>query len=148
VREELRTIPLSLVPAEGSFDVDPGPGYGSLVSELVREIRTVFEAFDVPVWPSSEMVEPRDKYGVAETLGLLGLKSGDDADLLRSAMTLSNQPHREARFPIHIGKASDDSERVTPDMRPGFKYLVERLQGRTTTSLEELLAIADDWKVQ
>ena len=148
MREELLVIPLPLVPAEGSFDIDPGPAYGSLVSELVREIRTIFETFDVPVWPSSEMVQPREKYDSEEILGLLGLKSGDDADLLRTFMTLSNEPHKEARFPIQIGKASDDPERITPEMRPGFKYLMERLQGHTTTSLEELVAIADDWKAQ
>jgi hypothetical protein len=146
VREDLLTIPLPLVAVEGSFNIDPGPAYGSLVSELVREIRTVFETFDVPVWPSSQSVEPRDKHDVEGTLGLLGLKSGDDADLLRTFMVLSNEPHKEARFPIHIGKASDDSERITPEMRPGFRYLMERLEGRTTTSLKELVAIAEEWK--
>ena len=148
MREELLTIPLPLVPADGSFDIDPGPQYGSLVSDLVHEIRAVFEAFDVPVWPSSEMVEPRDTYDVEETLRHLGMKSGDDADLLRTFMSLSNEPHKEARFPIHVGRASDSPERITPEMRPGFEYLMRRLDGRTTTSLEELLAIAEEWKAR
>jgi len=115
MREELLTIPLPLVPADGSIDIDPGPQYGSLVSELLHEIRSVFELFDVPVWPSSEMVEPRDKYDIEEMLSLLGTKPGDDADMLRTFMTLSNEPHKEARFPIHVGQESDQSsERITP----------------------------------
>ena len=149
MREELLTIPLPLIPADGSFDIDPGPQYGSLVSDLVHEIRAVFEVFDVPVWPSSEMVEPRDKYDVEETLRLLGMSSGDDADLSRAFMTFSNQPHKEARFPIHIGRESDQSlERITPEMRPGFGFLMRRLDGRTTTSLEELVAIGEEWKAR
>ncbi|WP_028969382.1 hypothetical protein [Sphingomonas sp. URHD0057] len=143
------TIPLPLVPADGSIDIDPGPRYASLVSDLVSEIRSVFELFDVPVWPSSQMVEPRDKYDVQETLGLLGMKPGNDADLLRTFMTLSNEPHKVAKFPIHVGQESDESsERITPDMRPGFQYLMQRLDGRTTTSLEELVAIGEEWKAQ
>ena len=149
MREELLTIPLPLVPAEGAFDIDPGPQYGSLVSELVGEIRSAFEVFDVPVWPSSEMAEPRNKYDVEETLGLLGMKSGDDADLLRTFMTLSNEPYKVAKFPIHVGQESDQSsERITPEMRPGFAFLIRRLDGRTTTSLEELVAIGEEWKAQ
>jgi hypothetical protein len=149
VREELLTIPLPLVPAEGSFDIDPGAEYGSLVSELVREIRSVFEIFDVPIWPSSEMVEARDKYDIAETLGHLGMKPGDDADLLRTFMTLGNQPYKVAKFPIHVGQESDQSsERITPEMRPGFAFLMQRLDGRTTTTLQELVAIAEEWKAR
>jgi len=149
MREELLTIPLPLVPADGSIDIDPGPQYGSLVSELLHEIRSVFELFDVPVWPSSEMVEPRDKYDIEEMLSLLGTKPGDDADMLRTFMTLSNEPHKEARFPIHVGQESDQSsERITPQMRPGFKYLMQRLDGRSTTSLEELVAIGEEWKAR
>lgn len=146
MREELLTIPLPLIPAEGSIDIDPGPAYGSLVSELVQEVRSIFQVFDVPVWPSSEMVEPRDKFEIDETLGLLGMKSGDDADLLRTVMSAMNLPHKEARFPIHVGQESDGAERITPEMRPGFKYLMRRLNGRTTTTLEELVAIAKEWK--
>ena len=149
MREELLTIPLPLVPADGSIDLDPGPEYGSLVSDLVHEIRSVFEIFDVPVWPSSQMVEPRDKYDIEETLGFLGMRSGDDADLLRTFMTLSNEPYKVAKFPIHVGQASDQaSDRITPEMRPGFKYLMQRLDGRTTTTLEELVAIGEEWKSQ
>jgi hypothetical protein len=149
MREELLTIPLPLVLADGSIDIDPGPQYGSLVSDLLHEIRSVFELFDVPVWPSSEMVEPRDKYDIEEMLSLLGAKPGDDADLLRTFMTLSNEPHKEARFPIHVGQESDQSsERITPEMRPGFKYLMQRLDGRSTTSLEELVAIGEEWKAR
>jgi hypothetical protein len=149
MREELLTIPLPLVPADGSIDIAPGPEYGSLVSDLVHEIRSVFEIFGVPVWPSSEMVEPRDNYDIEETLGHLGMKSGDDADLLRTFMTLSNQPHKVAKFPIHVGQESDQSsERITPEMRPGFAFLMQELDGRTTTTLEELVAIASKWKNQ
>ena len=149
MREELLTIPLPLVPADGSIDIDPGPQYGSLVSDLLHEIRSIFELFDVPVWPSSEMVEPRDKYDIEEMLSLLGTKPGDDADMLRTFMTLSNEPHKEARFPIHVGQESDQSsERITPEMRPGFKYLMQRLDGRSTTSLEELVAIGEEWKAR
>jgi len=149
VREELLTIPLPLLPADGSIDIDPGPQFGSLVSELVREIRSVFEVFDVPVWPSSQTVEPRDKYDVDDTLGLLGMRSGDDADLLKTFMTLSNEPLKVAKFPIHVGQESDQSfERITPEMRPGFKFLMRRLNGRTTTSLEELVAIGEEWKAR
>jgi len=149
VREELLTIPLPLVPADGSIDIDPGPQYASLVSELVSEIRSAFELLDVPVWPSSQMVEPRDKYDVEETLRLLGMKSGDNADLLKTFMTLSNEPYKVAKFPIHVGQESDQSsQRITPEMRPGFKYLMQRLDGRTTTSLEELVAIGEEWKAQ
>jgi hypothetical protein len=148
VREELLTIPLPLIPSDGSIDIDPGPAYGSLVSDLVVEIRAVFAMFDVPVWPSSEMVEPRDKYDVEETLRLLGMSSGEDADLARTFMAFSNQPHKEARFPIHVGQESDQSERITPETRPGFEYLMQRLDGRTTTSLEELVAIGEEWKAR
>jgi hypothetical protein len=148
VREELLTIPLPLIPADGSIDIDPGPAYGSSVSDLVHEIRAVFAMFDVPVWPSSEMVEPRDQYDVEETLRLLGMSPGEDADLARTFMTFSNQPHKEARFPIHVGQESDESERITPEMRPGFEYLMQRLDGRTTTSLEELVAIGADWEAR
>ena len=148
MREDLLTIPLQLIASGGSIDLDPGPAYGSLVSDLLREIRSVFARFDVPVWPSSEMVEPRDKYDVEGTLGLLGSESGDDADVLRSFMALSNEPHREARFPLHIGQESDESERITPAMRPGFEYLMQRLAGRTTTSLEELVTIAEEWEAR
>ena len=147
MREELLTIPLPLIRADGSVDIDPGPQYGSLVSELAGEIRTVFELFDVPVWPSSEMVEPRDKYDIEETLGLLGTKSSDDADLLRTFMSISNEPYKVVKFPIHVGQESDQSfERITPDLRPGFAFLMQQLDGRTTTTLEELRAIAAKWK--
>ena len=149
MREELLTIPLPLIPADGSIDIDPGPEYGSLVSDLVSEIRSAFEVFDVPVWPSSEMVEPRDKYDIEETLGLLGVKSGDKAELFRTAMSVSNLPYKVAKFPIHVGQASDEpAGRITPEMRPGFSYLMQRLDGRTTTSLEELVAIGEEWKSQ
>jgi hypothetical protein len=149
VREELLRIPLPLIPADGSIDIDPGSQYGSLVSDLVSEIRGAFEVFDVPVWPSSEMVEPREKYDVEETLGFLGTKTGDDADLLRTFMTLSNQPYKVAKFPIHVGQESDQSsERITPEMRPGFAFLMRRLDGRATTTLEELVAIGEEWKAQ
>jgi len=147
MRQELLTIPLPLIPAHGSIDIDPGPQYGSLVNELVKEVRGLFEVFDVPVWPSSEMVEPTDKYDVDETLGLLGTKPGAEADLLRNFMTLSNQPHKVAKFPIHVGQASAEAvERITPEMRPGFAFLMQQLDGRTTTTLEELGAIASKWK--
>jgi hypothetical protein len=71
MRDVLRAIPLRLIPADGSVDIDPGPEHGPLVSELVTEIRSVFEVFDVPVWPSSEMVEPGDKYDVEKPWAFL-----------------------------------------------------------------------------
>jgi hypothetical protein len=120
-----------------------------LVSDLLREIRIVFEVFDVPVWPASEMVEPRDKFEIEETLGLLGVKSGDDADLMRTAMSAMNLPHKVAKFPIHVGQVSDGPVgRITPDQRPGFAFLMQRLEGRTTTTLQELVAIGEEWKAQ
>ena len=73
MREELLTIPLPLRPAEGSIDIDPGPEYATIVGELLREIRSVFEIIDVPVSPSSEMVEPQEKYDAEETLRHLGM---------------------------------------------------------------------------
>jgi len=149
VRDELLTIPLPLIPADGSIDIDPGPRYGSLVSDLLHEIRIVFEVFEVPVWPANEMVEPRDKFEIEETLGLLGVKSGEDADLLRTVMSAMNLPHKVAKFPIHVGQASDDpGGRITPDQRPGFAFLMAQLDGRTTTTLQELAAIAEAWKAQ
>lgn len=147
MREELLTIPLPLIPADGSVDIDPGPQYGSLVSELVGEIRTVFETFDVPVWPSSEMVEPRVKCDIDEMVGLLGTKSGDDGDLVRTFMSISNEPYKVAKFPIHVGQEPDQSfERITPDMSPGFAFLMQQLDGRRTTTLEELRAKPAKWK--
>jgi hypothetical protein len=146
MREHLLSIPLNITPAEGAIDIDPGLEYGPLISEFVEELRALFGVFDVPVWPNSEMVEPRDKYDIEETLGHLGMKSGDDADLLRTFMSISNQPYKVAKFPIHVGQASDAPERITPEMRPGFAFLMQQLDGRTTTTLEELVAIASKWK--